>query len=218
MAKRVPINQDELFRVADRLQAEGKEVTALTLLAALGGGSLTTIYKYLDLWQEAQPVVRSNEVLELPDVVKNSFAAAWRVAVAEASRELEAVREKAREEVKTAQGQFLGALEAIAKLEKESEADAEQIEALTKQNEELKAEGNKLSIELASQKATVDELRQQATSGQIELERLRKEGERERAERDNAIREAAELKGKIEAMTAQNLELMELLSACTESK
>jgi hypothetical protein len=218
VAKRVPINQDELFRVADRLQAEGKEVTALTLLAALGGGSLTTIYKYLDLWQEAQPVVRSNEVLELPDVVKNSFAAAWRVAVAEASRELEAVREKAREEVKTAQGQFLGALEAIAKLEKESEADAEQIEALTKQNEELKAEGNKLSIELASQKATVDELRQQATSGQIELERLRKEGERERAERDNAIREAAELKGKIEAMTAQNLELMELLSACTESK
>jgi hypothetical protein len=214
----MPINQDELFRVANRLQAEGKEVTALTLLGALGGGSLTTIYKYLELWQESQPVVRSNEVSELPDVVKNSFAAAWRVAVGEATRELETVREKAREEVKIAQGQFLGALEAIAKLEKESEADAEQIESLTKCNDELKAEGNKLSIELASQKASVEELRQQAAFVQIELDRLHKESERERAERDSAIREAAELKGKIEAMAAQNLELMELLSACTESK
>ena len=218
MAKRVPINQDQLFEVANRLQAEGKEVTALTLLAALGGGSLTTIYKYLELWRESQPVVRSNEGFELPDVVKNSFAAAWRVAVNEAGRELETVREKAREEVKVAQGQFLGALEAIAELEKESEIDAEQIESLTKRNEELKEEGNKLSIELASQKAAVDELRQQATFGQAELERLHKENERERAQRDSAIREAAELKGKIEAMTAQNLELMELLSACTESK
>lgn len=47
MARRHPIDPDELFETANRLVAEGKEVTATALLDALGGGSLRTIYKYL---------------------------------------------------------------------------------------------------------------------------------------------------------------------------
>ncbi len=41
---------------SNRLEAEGKEVTALTMLSALGRGSLTTIYKHLDAWRETKPV------------------------------------------------------------------------------------------------------------------------------------------------------------------
>ena len=49
MARRQPIAPDELFETANRLKAEGKEVTALALLDALGGGSLSTIYKHLEV-------------------------------------------------------------------------------------------------------------------------------------------------------------------------
>jgi hypothetical protein len=41
-------NEQEVFQAADSLASEGKEVTAMALLGALGGGSLTTIYKHMD--------------------------------------------------------------------------------------------------------------------------------------------------------------------------
>jgi hypothetical protein len=54
MPRRSVISRDELFFVADRMVAEGKQVTALAILASLGGGSLTTIYKYLEEWESGR--------------------------------------------------------------------------------------------------------------------------------------------------------------------
>ena len=57
MARNIPIDRDEVIETANRLEAEGKEVTALTMLSALGRGSLTTIYKHLDAWRESKPEI-----------------------------------------------------------------------------------------------------------------------------------------------------------------
>ena len=206
------IDQDELFETANRLEADGKEVTALALLNALGRGSLTTIYKHLESWKSAKPPKPATGTAEIPEAVKNAFLGTWRVAAQEAAREVEAVRDKAAQEVKEALAQFHGALEAIEKLEREGEAAAEEIEALKKQVIDLQAETSRLEADRAAEKATAEELRQQLKAQQAEIERQHKDKERERQERDAAIKEAAELRGKAATLQAQNEQLMAKLT------
>jgi hypothetical protein len=81
MARRPAIEAEELFDAANRLQSEGKEVTAVALLDALGGGSLRTIYRHLEAWQRNRPTLINTAVVEIPAAVQAAFAAAWRVAL-----------------------------------------------------------------------------------------------------------------------------------------
>ena len=203
MARRQAIDPEELFETANRMKAEGKEVTAMALLDALGGGSLSTIYKHLEVWQAARPTEVIVKPEEIPAAVQASFAAAWRLAAQESKREVTAVKEKAKEEVAAALRQFHGALEAIAKIEKDRDADAEIIEGLQKQLAEAKAETSKAESEAAAEKARADELRDQLKSQQ--------------QDRDAAIREASELKGQLESLKAQNQELLNRLSGKDKS-
>ena len=100
MARRAVIDREELFETANTMAVEGKDVTALALLNALGGGSLTTIYKYLGEWESGRPkTTPAAGSTEIPDVVQNAFVSTWRVAAMEAARETAAVKEKAAEEV-----------------------------------------------------------------------------------------------------------------------
>lgn len=211
MGRGAVIDRDELFETANRLEAEGKDVTALSLHKALGRGSLTTVYKYLEEWKSARPAKTAVSNNEMSDLAKSAFAAAWRSAIQEAARETEAAREKAAQEVKEVQEQFRGALEVIEQLEKEREADADQIESLKSQIAELQAQVSKEATEKAAEKAAGDELRQQLKEQHSELERLRQENERERSERDAAVKEAAELKGRTSELTKHNAELLKLL-------
>jgi thioesterase domain-containing protein len=194
MARTVGIDRDEVFETANRLEAEGKEVTALSMLAALGRGSLTTIYKYLDAWKDSKPNKTPMVQVDQPELVKTAFATAWRVAAEEAARETMVIREKAAEEISAALRQFHGALEAIAKLEAEREADADLIEGLQKIAAEQKAENAKLDTEAATERARADELRDQLKALQ--------------SDRDTAMKAAAELKGLTEALKDQNKQLM----------
>ncbi|NJL70990.1 MAG: hypothetical protein HC888_04910, partial [Candidatus Competibacteraceae bacterium] len=191
----------ELFEVANRLEAEGKEVTALALLEALGRGSLTTIYKHLEVWKTAKPSKAQLSNNEMPDRVKSAFLVAWREASQEAGQAVEEAREKAKEEVAAALRQFHGALEAIAKLEKEREADADQIQAL---NEHV----DKLAQDVSSLEAINAVLKAQNEAQAKDLERLQKELAKAQAERDESMRNAAELKGRLSTLEAHNSELM----------
>jgi flagellar biosynthesis GTPase FlhF len=168
MGRRQAIEQKDLFEAADRLTAEGKEVTALTLLDVLGGGSFRTIYKYLELWQKARPVLLAADADEIPPQVQASFAASWRLAQHESRRQVQEVREKAKEEIAAAVHQFEEALEVIEKLEQEREAEAEATEALHKIIAEMKVEASKLESELAAEKARNEELREQLKASQTE--------------------------------------------------
>ena len=194
MARNIPIDRDEVIETANRLEAEGKEVTALTMLSALGRGSLTTIYKHLDAWRETKPVRSPVVQSEQPELVKTAFATAWRVAAEEAARETTVIREKAAEEVKGALRQFHGALEALAKVEADREADAEAMEGLHGIIAEQQAQIGKLEAEVAAANARAEELRDQLKSLQ--------------ADRDAAIKQAAENKGEITALKDQNKQLL----------
>jgi predicted RNase H-like nuclease (RuvC/YqgF family) len=174
MARRAVVEREELFKAANTLVAEGKEVSAMAVLNELGGGSLTTIYKYLAEWEAGRSAKISPAVSEPPEVVKNAFMSTWRVATMEADREVIAAREKADEEVKAAQKQFEGALQAIQRLEADSEADNAQIEELRKRIAELEGALTASSNDKAALKATSEQLQHQVNLQQTELERLHK--------------------------------------------
>lgn len=187
MARRRAIEADELFETANRLQADGKEVTAVALLDALGGGSLRTIYKHVEVWQQRRPAPVITTPEEIPGPVQSAFANAWRLATQEAGRAVLAAKEKAAEEVQAALSQFQGALDAIGKLEAESEADTQQIDSLKERVAELEAALQKSQNDGAAYKATVDQLRHQVKSQEAEQERLHGELDKERASRQQEI-------------------------------
>lgn len=175
MARRAVIDRDELFETANGMANEGKDVTALALLNALGGGSLTTIYKYLTEWEAGRPkTAPAAGSAEIPEVVQNAFSSTWRVAAMEAARETAVVKEKAAEEVKAAQKKFEEALEGIQKLEAQSEQDVAQIDALKARVSELETTLTAAGNDNAALKATAEQLRQQVKSQQVELDRLHK--------------------------------------------
>jgi DNA repair exonuclease SbcCD ATPase subunit len=183
MARRRAIEADELFQTADQLQADGKEVTAVALLDALGGGSLRTIYKHLEAWQQRRPALVITAPEEIPAGVQSAFGNAWRLATQEAGRAVIAAKEKAAEEVDAALKQFQGALDAIGKLEAESEADAQQIDSLKERVAELEAALQKSQTDGAAYKATGEQLQHQVKSQEAELERLHGEIDKERTGR-----------------------------------
>ena len=206
MARRRAIEADELFETANRIQAEGKEVSATVLLDALGGGSLRTIYKLLEAWQQRRPAVVITATDEIPPSVQAAFASAWRQAAQEAGREVLAVKEKAAEEVAEAVKQFQGALDVIDNLEKESEADAQQIDGLKERVAELEAALQKSQTESAAFRATGEQLRQQVKSQEAELERLHGDIDKERANRQQEIQRISAAAEAAQGKAAEQIE------------
>ncbi len=200
MARRRAIEADELFETANRLKAEGKEVTAVALLDALGGGSLRTIYKLMETWQQSRPAEVKTEPTEIPPAVMAGFVNSWRLATQEAGREVADVKEKAKEEVAAALRQFHGALEAIGKMEAESEADDQEIERLTGKLETTEAALHELQKESAGQKSLLEQLQKLTEKQESVIEGLRQEAAK-----------AAELKGTVATLQAQNDKLMQRL-------
>jgi chromosome segregation ATPase len=181
MARRAVIEQEELFDAANKLAADGKQVTALNLRDALGGGSLTTIYKYLSAWESNRPKNATvTNTAEIPEQVQNAFANTWRIAALEASREVMAVKEKAAEEVKAAQGQFEGALEAIQRLESDTERDTATIEELRARVSELEQSVSSLSQEKAAANAKADQLLHQVKSLETQIDKLHNDHQQDR--------------------------------------
>jgi len=212
MARRSGLDRDEVFETANRLVSEGKPVTANSLLEALGGGSFTTIYKHLAAWQAERPSPTTTISGEIPAAVQNAFASTWKVAAQEASREAEAAKAIAAEEIQIAQNQFAGALQVIENLEKETEEYEQQIDSLRNEADELQQKNSKLEADNAALKAADEEIRRQLEQQNTELDRLRHEIEKSRNERDNAMKEASELKGSVTTLQTQHTELLKTLT------
>lgn len=223
MARRPGVTQEEVFVAAEQLAGDRKEVSALAVLDALGGGSLTTIYKHLNAWEASRPVAPSAISQEVPEAVQNAFTSTWRVAALEASREVVAVKEKAAEEVRSAKRQFEGALEVTERLESELEQNAAEMQQQKERIAELEATVAESARQNAALAAACDQLKQQVSAQEAELERVHKELDVTRksyneqiamltADHLAAVKEAAQNKGQAEALKAQNSELIAKLA------
>ncbi len=214
MGRKALHTKEEVFQAADHLVSRGQEVTPTTLLKALGGGSLTTIYKHFDAWTALRATQEAPVIIPMPDSVKATLDQCWQVAVTEAGKEIAAIREKADEEVKLAQRRRDEAVTAIAQLETEQETDASRIDSL---ESELKVARNAahlaateaaareaaLSATVAELRAQIDTLKGELKLAHVSIDRTRTElseaNERERVQ----IKEITNLKSDVTKMTEQ---------------
>lgn len=166
----------EVFEVADRMAANGQEVTPTALLQALGGGSLTTIYKHLDAWQTSKKDAPVSVVYEMPEPVKSAFNGVWQVAANEAAKEVTAIREKADAEVKAVVRRLDEAVSNIEQLESEADADTTKIEALESQLLADKSAADNFATQAVAREsallATVEQMRKQIDAQALELARV----------------------------------------------
>lgn len=179
MGRKALHTQEQVFQAADALAAAGKEVSATALRDALGGGSLTTIYKHFAGWEAARKTAPAPVVIEMPDSVKAAFAAVWQTLSTEAGREIAAIREKADAEIKAVTRRLEESVDAIAQLEAEQETDASRIETLETALATAATEAHRAETEAAAREAalsaTAEQLRQQIGEQQQELARVHAE-------------------------------------------
>ena len=139
----------------------------------IGGGSYTTVKRYLDQWKEAAPQQR--RPVELPEAAANRLMSLgrefWGLLDEQAGQQVEAIRTATREEIGAIQSQLDQAELAIARLEAEREQAegraAEQEQALREAVQARQAQTERL----ATAEAKAEELTARVADLKGELER-----------------------------------------------
>jgi DNA repair exonuclease SbcCD ATPase subunit len=210
MAKAL-FTQEKVFEVADSMAAEGKEVTALSLLSKLGGGGLTTIYRHMYAWRDQRQGEASPATAQtVPEPVQAAFASAlgtvWRVAESVAGKEVVEAKEKAAEKVADANKKVEELLQIIEQMEEQAKADTAKIESLSVRVAELEAALQQSQNDASAYKATVDQLANQVRSLEVEQERLHGEIDKERTARQQEIQRITQAAEAEQQKAAQQIE------------
>jgi len=161
MGRKALHTQEQVFAAADRLADGGQEVSPSSLREALGGGSLTTIYKHHEAWTTSRAARAAPVVIEMPDTVRQAFAHCWQAAATEAGKEIAAIREKADAEIQAFKRKLDQAVSSIAQLESEQEAEASRIEALERLLADERGSAQASATEAAAREAGLSATAQQ---------------------------------------------------------
>ena len=210
MAKAV-VTQERVFEVAEALVEQGVTPTILNVQDGIGGGSYTTVKRYLDQWKEAPP--KQRRAVDLPEAAVTRLMSLgrefWGLLDEQAGQQVEAIRAATREEIGAIQAQLDQAELAITRLE----AEREQAEGRTAEQEQALREAvlarQAQTERLATAEARAGELTARVADLKGELERahVQQAVEREaattaRAEAQAAAVAAAKLQGELTALRA----------------
>jgi len=208
MAKAV-VTQERVFEVADTLTARGEDPSILSVQAAIGGGSYSTVKRYLDIWKEAGRQRRAQ--IALPDAAVERLMSLgrdfWALLEERTALQEDQIRARAKEEAAALEAQVRQAEQAIAKLEH----DKDRLEQLAADHEAanlaLQAE-----VHVQRERATAAESKETQLEARIvdikaELDRALRQAETERQAASSARMEAqaaavagAALKGELVAL------------------
>ncbi|WP_343230627.1 DNA-binding protein [Xanthomonas euvesicatoria] len=152
------ITKDQIWKIADQLDADGVKPTLSAVRKKLGSGSYTTIQDAMNEWkqrklQKTQPVVEPPP----PDVVEAVGVLAaeiWTVARTAAERALAGDREKLAEEFTALQEQVRESLEVADQLNEEAELLRQQVadgEAAKVERDQITAEHQAFKIRTAQE-------------------------------------------------------------------
>lgn len=189
----------KIHAAADAIVADGKKPTLAAIRAAIGGGSFTTISEAMKIWSGRHAAIAEADTTPEPVTRAGAEQAAllWKQAKSQADEKLKAER---------------AALdEARAELEQETAEAAALADALSTENEVLKALIEQLKSDTAKQQQELATVTTKATAAEAALaecraraEQLQKQLEREEKKSDEAremaVRareEAAELRGRM---------------------
>lgn len=209
---RAVVTQERVFEVAQALVEQGTTPTILNVQDGIGGGSYTTVKRYLDQWREAAP--KQRRPVELPEAAIAKLMSLgrefWALLDEQAGQQVEAIRAATGEEIAAIQAQLDQAEQAIARLEAErDQAESRAVEQEQAHREAVQAhQAQTERVAAAEAKAGELAARVADLKGELQLAHDQHAAEREaattaRAEAQAAAVEAARLQGELTALRAQ---------------
>ena len=202
MARQI-VTQQAVTEAAEALIVEGAEPSIVAVQARIGGGSYSTVKKFLDVWKQ-QRVEAATAAPETPAEVQAKGQEFARIVWALASREAQAEAQQAKDEAQAAVAavrvELAEATNEIARLE-----GVEAAQAATIDQQAAKLREVELALaEAQTQARRVAELEKSLADLRAELDASRKDAT------DKAV-EAGRLAGEGEALRAQVRELMDAI-------
>lgn len=202
MARQI-VTQQAVTEAAEALIVEGAEPSIVAVQARIGGGSYSTVKKFLDVWKQ-QRAEAATAAPETPAEVQAKGQEFARIVWALASREAQAEAQQAKDEAQAAVAavrvELAEATNEIARLE-----GVEAAQAATIDQQAAKLREVELALaEAQTQARRVAELEKSLADLRAELDASRKDAT------DKAV-EAGRLAGEGEALRAQVRELMDAI-------
>lgn len=196
---RAIVTKQAVSEAAEALEANCKEPTIKDVQARIGGGSFTTVKRYLDQWKHERADAMAN-LPELPTEISSNaqeFArAVWGLATKDAQREVSQVKEAAKAQVDGLRSELADATNEIARLE---QIEAEQAASIENQQSHIRETELKL-VEAQTKAERVAELERSLAENLATLEQSRNEL------RDRAV-DVGTLQGEVKALRNQVSEL-----------
>ena len=204
------ITEDLVKRTADDMMAEGTDPSIMAVQARIGGGSFTTVKKFLDLWRSKR-VAGDAATLDLPPEVaargQEFVSATWSLAKQLAQKESQATKEAAMAEVAAVRAELSQALQEVARLEASEAQRQESIAHL-----ETKLRESEIALaEAQAQARRTSELDQALGETRRELAASQKEATAKAVE-------AGRMAGEVEALRKQVQEQMDALKEIAKEK
>lgn len=202
MARQI-VTQQAVTEAAEALIVEGAEPSIVAVQARIGGGSYSTVKKFLDVWkqQRAEAVTAAPDTPAEVQAKGQEFARiVWALASREAQAEAQQAKDEAQAEVAAVRVELAEANNEIARLEGVEVAQAETIDQQAAKLREVEL----ALAEAQTQARRVAELEKSLADLRAELDASRKDAT------DKAV-EAGRLAGEAEALRAQVRELMDAL-------
>ena len=202
MARQI-VTQQAVTEAAEALIVEGAEPSIVAVQARIGGGSYSTVKKFLDVWkqQRAEAATAAPETPAEVQAKGQEFARiVWALASREAQAEAQQAKDEAQAEVAAVRVELAEATNEIARLE-----GVEAAQAATIDQQAAKLREVELALaEAQTQARRVAELEKSLADLRAELDASRKDAT------DKAV-EAGRLAGEAEALRAQVRDLMDAI-------
>jgi chromosome segregation ATPase len=209
MARQI-VTQHAVNEAAEALVVEGSEASIVDVQARIGGGSYSTVKRFLDVWKQARAEAATAAPDTPPEVQAKGqeFArAVWALASREAQRGAQQAKDKAHADVAAVRSELTQATSEISRLEG---VEATQTATIDQLNVTLR----KVELALAeaqTQARRVPELEKSLFESRAEMDATRKEVT------ERAV-EAGRLTGETDALRVQVRELMAAIKPQPDKK
>ena len=181
MAKAI-VTREAVFEAADALTEAGSDPSILAVQGRIGGGSYSTVKRYLDAWKAEQK--SAAPIIEVPPDVaargEELVRSLWGAAHSLAEQRIIEVRGEAEAQVRQARAELQAAEVTIARLEAEADQAAQQLHAVQQQLveartalEEARTAARIAEARTAEQEQQIADLRRQAAQHREELDATR---------------------------------------------
>jgi chromosome segregation ATPase len=181
MAKAI-VTREAVFEAADALAAAGDDPSILAVQGRIGGGSYSTVKRYLDEWKAERKTAAL--VIEVPSDVaargEELVRSLWGAAHSLAEQRIAEARGEADQQVRQARAELQAAEQTIARMEVEADQAAQQLDAAQGQLvaartalEEARTAARIAEARTTEQEQQIADLRRQVTQHREELDAAR---------------------------------------------